>query len=646
MRLILTILFCYSVAFGQSVYHVSNSGNDANTGTSASPFATIYKALSVVVPGDSILLNSGSTFQGNYTISTNNLKFNSYGSGASPIITALQTQSGFTNISGNIWRVIADSAVSGLNFVKINNQIAIKGRYPNTGYITITANSGDSSITAALGGTYTGYGIVVKVTPWIIDTSRIKSQVGNVLNLSTHLTYPPLTYGGNGCFLQGDSSLVDTVGEYSYNNATKALIVYSVGTPSVQISTRDTLIKMGHLTSISFNNIQFSGANKYLFYSDSSNHITITNCNLDGSGRDGFTGRTIASNFDYNTIQNILNNGIDINNGYIQNCDSNRFTNNSIKQISTIAGMGSSGDAQGYGIRVNGDYNTFKYNKFDTLGYSGLNFLGKGDSVFYNNFNYFCFTKSDGGAIYTAIGVDSIQIASLSDSGSIVRGNTIENGVGNETGVSIGANAGGIYLDENTKYVLVDSNNIHNTFFVALSLGNSHNNTVKNNTVYAGPNSDVFWVSGTGSNGNVVEKNKFFASAGKYVTHMAANDVSETIDSNYISRWPSEGTFMYDQGSDQTLTTWAGATSYDKHSTVTPPNVTVDLPLYYTNPTGSDSVINLGQTFIDFLGNTANSFTLKPHSSIILFKAINQIPPPPPPAGFTEIKVRFKIKSL
>lgn len=645
MRFILTILFCYSVAFGQSVYHVSNSGNDANSGTSALPFATIYKALAVAVSGDSILLNAGSTFQGNYTISTSNLKFNSYGSGANPIVTGLQTQSGFTNIGGNIWRAIADSAVTGLNFVKINNQLAIKGRYPNTGYITITAHSGDSSITAALGGTYTGYGIVVRVTPWVIDTSRIQSQVGNVLNLSTHLTYPPLTYGGNGCFLQGDSSLVDTVGEYSYNNATKALIVYSVGTPSVQISTRDTLIKLSHLTSISFNNIQFSGANKYLFYSDSSNHVYITNCNLDGSGKDGFVGQTIASNFDYNTIQNILNTGIAISNEYVQDCDSNRFTNNSIKRISHIAGMGSPGNGQGYGIVAFGDYCTFKYNKIDTVGYSGLNFIGKGDSVFYNTFNNFCFIKSDGGAIYTAIGVDSIQVASWSDSGSIVRGNIIENGIGNPDGIYIGANAGGVYLDENTSYVLVDSNSIHNTFFVALSIGNAHYNTVRDNNVYAGHNSDVLWVAGTASNGNVVKKNKFFASAGKYVTHMAANDVSETIDSNYISRWPSEGTFMYNQGSDQTLATWAAATPYDRHSNSTPPNVTIDLPLYFTNPTQSDSVINLGQTYIDFLGNTANSFTLKPFSSITLFKAINQIVPPTPPGKTSISNLKISIRS-
>ena len=107
MRMILTILSVYySAVFGQSVYHVSNSGSDANSGTSALPFLTINHALSVAVTGDSILLNKGNTFNAVLVISTANLKFNAYGSGANPVISGYETITGFTNV-GSIWSATA-----------------------------------------------------------------------------------------------------------------------------------------------------------------------------------------------------------------------------------------------------------------------------------------------------------------------------------------------------------------------------------------------------------------------------------------------------------------------------------------------------------------------------------------------------------
>lgn len=643
MRIILTILFSYSVAFGQSVYHVSNSGNDANSGTSALPFATINHALSVAVTGDSILLDKGSVFNEAITVSTN-LKFNAYGSGANPIISGYETITGFTNV-GNAWSATATNAVDGLNLVILNGLIAHKGRYPNTGWLTFTSYSGDSSITGTLTGDHAGFGIAVRTVPWIIDVTKIESQVSGTLKLNPKITYPP-AYGGNGYFLQ-DVSLIDTTGEFAYNDTTKLLTVYSTSSPTVKIVTIDTLVNI-QSDDVSFSNIQFEGANKALVYSGNSN-LNFSNCKLVGSGKDGITGLITASTFSTDTLQNILNNGISISDGYTMN-DSNSVTDCLFKNIGFIAGMGGNAHSQYNALTLVGGSSLIKYNTFDSIGYIPVSFLGREANVLYNYIKNYSFVKSDGAAIYTAIGADSAILATVSDSGSIIRGNITENGIGATAGTTngVGMNAAaGVYLDENVSDVLVDSNSIYHPFQAGIFFHNVNNNTATNNNIYTGNYATGFVLAGpsTLTHDNTFKFNKVFISDNQLGTRRDYFDNQENIDSNYFSRWPTEGNFMYNQGSLQSLTYWATATHFDQHSSPTPIDVTYDPVLYYSNPTKADSVINIGFTYKDFYGNSANSFTIEPFQSIILFKALNQVVPPTPPGKTSISNLKISIRS-
>ena len=49
-------------------YYISASGNDANAGTAASPFATVAKALTLAQPGDHVVLRGGTYYQGDIAI--------------------------------------------------------------------------------------------------------------------------------------------------------------------------------------------------------------------------------------------------------------------------------------------------------------------------------------------------------------------------------------------------------------------------------------------------------------------------------------------------------------------------------------------------------------------------------------------------
>ena len=79
--------------------YVSPDGNDSSQGTLAAPFATVEKAVSVAVVGDSILLKRGGNWDETVSLqldgnATNHLTLGAYGAGEPPIIFGL-------NIGGN-----------------------------------------------------------------------------------------------------------------------------------------------------------------------------------------------------------------------------------------------------------------------------------------------------------------------------------------------------------------------------------------------------------------------------------------------------------------------------------------------------------------------------------------------------------------
>lgn len=641
----MTILFLFSKAFAAN-YYVSNAGSDSNNGTNeATPWQTVSKVNGFTFSaGDTIYFKRGNTWNEKLIVPIGYINFDAYGSGANPIITGFQTQS-VSLVTGNIYRGIATNAVNNLNLVLINGVVAHKARYPNTGWLTFTGHSGDSSITGTLTGNHAGFQLAVRTTPWIIDTISVLSQSGGTLNLNGHLTYPP-AYQGNGYFLQRnfpqDSTLVDTLNEFSYNSTSKALNIYSLTTPTVQVSTIDTLVYVGKKNGVKFSNIQFQGANAFLIFLDSSNNTEIKNCNFNYCGGNGIDGHAIATNFTSDTITNILNIGIKARNAYVQDLDSTKILNCLVKNIGFIAGMGANGNSQSNGIETCGDDISIRNTRIDSCGNNGIEFIGKRDTVYNCYITNWAFIKSDAGAI---------RVASYAANGSLIRANICENGIGAIAGTSNGvlANAAcGIYLDENADSMMVDSNTVYNCFQAGIFLHNVTNDTILANTVYGGVSSYALSISGIISltNSNVVKKNLLFALPGQIVTARDTYDVNEIIDSNYISRWPSEGNLMYNQGSVQSLSLWRNATGWDRHSGVAPVNITSDLPIYYSNPTNTPVTYASGQTMTDFYGNSANSFTVEAYKSVILFSALNQIVPVVPPGLTTNTKAHYKNKNL
>src|SRR6185312_12668515 len=194
MKMLLVLSF---IIFGFTAdarnYYISNSGNDANSGTDPSaPCQTLNKVnlFKSFVPGDNILFNRGDTFYGSITISNsgtsgNPITFGAYGSGANPIITGFTNVTSWTNLGGNIWESTNEvSTLSYTNMVVINGANTPMGRYPNAGYLTYQSHSGFTSITSSsLTGTpnWTGAGIVIKRNRCTIRIDTVTSQSGSTI---------------------------------------------------------------------------------------------------------------------------------------------------------------------------------------------------------------------------------------------------------------------------------------------------------------------------------------------------------------------------------------------------------------------------------------------------------------------------------
>ncbi|HEY5462719.1 MAG TPA: hypothetical protein VIJ95_05630, partial [Hanamia sp.] len=222
------IIFSFSAE--ATTYYVSNSGNDNNSGTSASsPWQTLNKVNSFnkFSPGDNILFNSGNTFYGSITVSNsgasgNPITFGAYGSGAKPIITGFTNVTSWTNLGGNIWgSASAISSLSYCNMVSVNGVNTGMGRYPNTGYLTYQSYSGSTSIIcSSLTGSpnWTGASVVTKKNRYTLEIGTITGQSGGQLTYTDPALASPTD--GFGLFIQNDIRTLDTANEWYYNPKT------------------------------------------------------------------------------------------------------------------------------------------------------------------------------------------------------------------------------------------------------------------------------------------------------------------------------------------------------------------------------------------------------------------------------------------
>lgn len=473
-------------------YYFSNTGSDAAAGTIGAPWQTMAKfnsSFSGFAVGDFVYFERGGTWNdAAMTISRsgsagNVITISAYGAGAKPIITSFATVSAWTNSGSNIW--ISNSAVStlsSLNVVSVSGTNTGMGRFPNTGYRTITSHSTTTTVTSSGMGaspSFIGGEVVIRESRWNLARHPITNHVSDTITYSGGVNEP---IDGYGFFIQADIDCCTAQNEWFYNTSTKKLQIYTTSDPTsfpVKCPAYNNLVTLVGRSYITFDNLQFTGANNNCFdMTSSTNHIIIQNCDIDFTGVYALSADSSCSaiTFTTGTINHSNSNA-----AHTSTAGTVTITLSDITNSGQIAGMGGS-DADDYiGLYVIGDTSTITYNNILNSGYNAVEFNGNNSNVSNNNINTCLNIKDDGGGIYAWN--DGGSPPTLS--GRTVNNNIIQYAVGAADGTDDPALlAHGIYMDDNSMGVTISGNGIAYCGEAGIFLHNAHEITCTNNVCY------------------------------------------------------------------------------------------------------------------------------------------------------------------
>lgn len=489
MRTILTILSLFCLQANATVYYVKSSGgtgsglNDANAWSFAKLNATSLNS------GDVVLLNRGNTFYGSMTIRPG-VSYNSYGTGAQPIISGFTSLTTWTNVGTNLWEASVTAGAQ-LNMVTVNGVVVEPGRFPNTGWLIIQTG-GDSSLVTNTSSpsTYAGGNMVIKKRQWVIDKVKIKSISGSTINYSN--PFDPLTeyafypsVANCGFYFTDHPATLDLQNEWYYTSGT--LRMYSTVNPStlnVKAATINTLVNItGGTSNVSFNTITFQGANEDAFFISGGSYNTIQNCEINYTGKKGINA-LFSTNLlvQSNVVTNTNWSGIDAILGSYQYILSNNVSNNGM-----LRSLCQPNNNANHGIWANGTHNLIEGNILNNIGYCGIDMGGDYDTCRNNFIDNYCQTVTDGGGIY--MGSEPYGI------GRVIENNVVLHGLGPSDGSEYPwtrlNDAFGIYLDESTAGVTVKNNFAAFTNGGGAYLHMANNVSFSNNTFYGNTNCQV-----------------------------------------------------------------------------------------------------------------------------------------------------------
>ena len=662
MKKLLTILLILSQQCFATNYYVSGEGDNGNTGLSdEQAWATIdYVNGRTFAANDSVLFERGYTYTGGIIVNRSTINYGAYGSGAMPVISGLSTVTGWVDLGGNIWEAPVTNVKAAVNLVLRNGVIQQIGRYPNSdaingGYLTLTSATSTSVTGPALSSTtdWTGAEIAIRVRRWDITRRTVTSHSGGVVGFSSTTTATT----GFGYFFQRDSRTLDKDWEWWYDNANSKLRVYSTSNPSGatwQITTVDTLFKNVGNSNVTINNLSFDGSGVVGILNEGCSNILINNCEVNHSGKEAITAWFATSvTVDSCTVNNSLGSGI-----YLRHTsagDQNlTVTNCNVDSTIMFSGMDVSGSNMGRaGITVTGNKSDVLYNRITYSGYVALEWQGSDVNIKYNYINNYVSVRDDGGGIYT---YETSGSTLPTRTNRNIISNIVLYGIGNANGTDgpHPTSARGIYCDEGTRNVLIDSNTIAYNNGTGLYNNSVSDITITNNVSFSNIRSHEFnrfnnapLVRSIILKKNILYPYRFYYSnltidIPSVLTKQADISAMGTIDSNYYYLRTGTDTSL------QSVTTYSAGTNYEAaYNVFSYLTATVGIETHSNRVNASDSASVLqynasaspitytftGYSKKDIYGTTYNNSATIPAWGSVIFLANGTTTPPPSSSG-------------
>ncbi len=489
---LLLVAACQTVPTSPNTYYVSSidpSANDHNPGTQAQPWRTLTRvqsALDSLNPGDQILLQRGSIFDGGLSwvgargTPDAPITLGAYGDGDNPILSGAETLREWISIGVDRWQASCATCEGAVNGLMIDGELQAMARHSNPdqgddGYLYFDSAASRFSISDdALRGDidWSGGELVVRSIAWVLDRLPISAHEGDTL-----VTTDPASYdltSGYGYFIQNHADALDRDGEWIYDADTQMVTLYwSAGEPSafdIEVTARDSLLRIEAAHHIEVRDLTLHGADALALYIERCSHVGIVGVSVINGGADGIR---VASCDDLNVansrIAHMLNNGANI-----DDCQRCTLYGSTIEHIGLLAGMGGSGDGKYLGVRVEGEQTRFERNRIEHIGYIGVIVVGN-VWVQQNVVRHFTQVKIDGGGIYA-----------YRTQGSHIIGNLVVDGMGNTAGTPLESpSANGIYIDDNSMDIDVRANIIGWVGAAGIYLHNTRDVRVTDNLVVA-----------------------------------------------------------------------------------------------------------------------------------------------------------------
>jgi hypothetical protein len=468
--------------------------------------------------------------------------FSSYPEGCvnKPSLSGSLPISGWTLDSGNVYSATLSTVdfPLGINQLFRNGQRLTLGRWPNLdapsgGYSFVDAHSAggnqitDNELPAV---DWTGAIVHIKNIRWSMLDRQVTDTSGHTLTLNQGLSC--LISGWSNCvgwgyFINNHRATLDQDGEWYYDPAARRVYLYSTsGTPSniegSVIREEATTLRHGgvmlsdgsatayvvidnleiknwfnhgigtpggmngdiyhHLTvrNVTIKDVDNAGVNLSSWLERPSNgrkglrggdHLTFTNNVIGGANAFGITGYFAASTFEDNTIENIA---------LIKNLGKSGMSCGLTSDECTENGDGFR--IRLYDVRDSGYGNTLRYNRFEKIGYNGVDVFGPNTTLEKNFITQACYTKADCGGVRT-FGEDNLSATTVYNVHLL--DNVIVDIPGNVDGChpSRAAFGMGLYIDNYSRDVEARGNTVISTTISGIEYQRSSGQIV-GNTVF------------------------------------------------------------------------------------------------------------------------------------------------------------------
>lgn len=651
-HLLISLVFLYlssPESLCKNYYFSSSIGNDSYTSTQAqnpsTPWKTIEKlnnSMSLLYAGDSVFFKRGEIFVGQILLSRSGTKsakigFSAYGAGKLPVIKGTLPVSGWTRISGNLWKANCPQLGSEITNFFINGKSQQIGRFPNAdasnkGYLNIDSHTGKTVIVCSgiqSSTDWTGGEAVIRTARWMIDRAIINSHVGSTLNLGESTSYEMIN--NSGFFIQNHIKTLDQNGEWYYDSSKKIMYIYYSSDPN-SVSTEASYYSYGLKFSednISVKNLEFKGALYYNLYIANSSNIEIKNCVISEAGNNAVVLIECSNvTFSGNSINRVNNNAL----GFVE-CRNISVNNNLIHKVGLRPGMSLKSDPRFMGIYFTGNNVRCESNIIDSLGYAGLYFADDTILIKNNYIAHFCMTVDDGGAIYTG-GDGTIR------KNRIIESNIIINGIGAGLGTKdpTFSSAHGIYLDDRANNIIITGNTIANCPGYGLYVHNSNNISLTNNTIYNTRKQLALvhdnYATDFPIRNCTIKNNIFFSKPGdqlvaSFTSYKEDLTLMGSFSQNYYCRPVEDNRTLYTYTPSKgliyrTLSEWQTYSGLDANSLISPIALSSETGIRFEyNATNSNKAVALDAGYLDVKGKSySGSVTLLPFTSVILLNKL------------------------